>query len=106
MRFLRLYDVLPPLGVLLILSPYSEHSSKCAREAIFGTRRRMLRAMQQRDGLWDLEEVLEACNWDDQAIAVAAGHGLANHGYVKISETSVTDVILGSEGQNSFLPKT
>ena len=64
--------------------------------------RRMLRAMQQRDGLWDLEEVLEACNWDDQAIAVAAGHGLANHGYVKISETSVTDVILGSEGQNAL----
>ena len=63
--------------------------------------RRMLRAMQQRDGLWNLEEVLEACNWDDQAIAVAAGHGLANHGYVKISETSVTDVILGSEGQNA-----
>ena len=61
----------------------------------------MLRAMQQRDGLWNLEEVLEACNWDDQAIAVAAGHGLANHGYVKISETSVTDVILGSEGQNA-----
>ncbi len=64
--------------------------------------RRMLRAMQQRDGNWKLEEVLEACNWDDQAIAVAAGHGLSNHGYVKINETSQTDVILGSEGQNAL----
>tara|TARA_B100000614_G_scaffold262525_1_gene296597 strand:+ start:90 stop:1628 length:1539 start_codon:yes stop_codon:yes gene_type:complete len=63
--------------------------------------RRMLRVMQQREGNWTLEEILEACEWDDQAIAVAAGHGLSNHGYVKMSETSNTDVILGSEGENA-----
>ena len=63
--------------------------------------RRMLRAMQEREGNWTLEEILLACKWDDQAIAVAAGHGLSNHGYVKISETSKTDVILGTEGQNA-----
>ncbi len=63
--------------------------------------RRMLRAMQNREGHWTLEDVLEACKWEDQAIAVAAGHGLSNHGFVKISETSNTDVLLGSEGKNA-----
>ncbi len=57
--------------------------------------------MQNREDNWTLEEVLEACKWEDQAIAVAAGHGLSNHGFVKISETSNTDVLLGSEGNNA-----
>ena len=48
--------------------------------------RRMLRAMRQREGNWTLEEILEACDWDDQAVAVAAGHGLSNQGHVKISD--------------------
>ena len=39
--------------------------------------KRMLRIMQDRAGDWTLEEVLKACNWDDQAIAVSAGHGLS-----------------------------
>ena len=63
--------------------------------------RRMLRAMQSRHENWTLEEVLQACDWDDQAVAVAAGHGLSNHGYVKISESSETSVILGSEGEKA-----
>ena len=63
--------------------------------------RRMLHAMQSRDENWTLDEVLEACDWDDQAIAVAAGHGLSNHGYVKISESSKKSVILGSEGEKA-----
>ena len=63
--------------------------------------RRMLRVLQERDGVWTLEEVLQGCNWEDQAIAVSAGHGLSNHGYVKINETSQTDVILGPEGENA-----
>ena len=63
--------------------------------------KRMLRSMQNREGNWTLEDVLEACKWEDQAIAVAAGHGLSNHGFVKISETSNTDVLLGSEGENA-----
>ena len=33
--------------------------------------RRLLAAMQGRHGKWTLEEILDACNWDDQAIAVA-----------------------------------
>ena len=63
--------------------------------------RRMLRAMQSRDEKWTLDEVLKACDWEDQAIAVAAGHGLSNHGYVKISESSEKSVILGSEGEKA-----
>ena len=63
--------------------------------------KRMLHAMQSRDENWTLDEVLKACNWDDQAIAVAAGHGLSNHGYVKISESSKKSVILGSEGEKA-----
>ena len=63
--------------------------------------KRMLRVMQKRDEKWKLDEILEACDWDDQAIAVAAGHGLSNHGYVKISESSETSVILGSEGEKA-----
>ena len=57
--------------------------------------------MQSRHENWTLEEVLQACEWDDQAVAVAAGHGLSNHGYVKISESSKTSVILGSEGEKA-----
>ena len=63
--------------------------------------RRMLRAMQARDGEWTLSEILETCDWDDQAIAVSAGHGLSNHGYVKIAESSEKSVILGSEGEKA-----
>ena len=57
--------------------------------------------MQSRHGNWTLEEVLQECDWDDQAVAVAAGHGLSNYGYVKISESSKTSVILGSEGEKA-----
>ena len=63
--------------------------------------KRMLRIMQDRADDWTLEEVLKACNWDDQAIAVSAGHGLSNHGLVKIKESSNRDVILGSEGEKA-----
>ena len=63
--------------------------------------RRMLRALRTRSGEWTLNELLETCEWDDQAIAVSAGHGLSNHGYVKISESSERSVILGSEGEKA-----
>lgn len=63
--------------------------------------RRMLRALQSRDSNWTLQEVLESCDWEDQAIAVSAGHGLANHGLVKMTESSKLDVILGIEGEKA-----
>jgi phenylalanyl-tRNA synthetase alpha chain len=63
--------------------------------------RRMLRAMQKQQENWSLNEILDACDWTDQAVAVTAGHGLSNHGLVKMYESSITDVILGSEGVNA-----
>ena len=61
--------------------------------------RRMLRALQERNENWTLDEVLSACDWEDQATAVAAGHGLSNCGFVQISESSTTAIVLGSEGE-------
>ncbi|MBT7244249.1 MAG: hypothetical protein HN874_02225, partial [Euryarchaeota archaeon] len=63
--------------------------------------RRMLRAMQNQQENWSLDEILLACDWNDQAVAVSAGHGLSNLGLVKMTESSITDVILGSEGENA-----
>ena len=65
--------------------------------------RRMLRTLQNDNKNWTLDEVLIACEWDDQAIAVAAGHGLTNHGLLKTYETSNKDVILGSEGEKAVV---
>ena len=63
--------------------------------------RRMLRVLKKRQESWSLEEILEACEWSDQAVAVSAGHGLSNYEYVKMNETSVTGVILGDEGEKA-----
>ena len=65
--------------------------------------RRMLRTLQSDNKNWTLDEVLVACEWDDQAIAVAAGHGLTNHGLLKTYETSNKNVILGSEGEKAVV---
>ena len=71
--------------------------------------RRMLRTLQTRHGEWTLDEILDKCEWKDQAIAVSAGHGLTNHGFVKTSKTSKKSVILGDEGlkalENGLLEK-
>ncbi len=63
--------------------------------------RRMLRVLQKRNDNCTLDEVLSACEWEDQAIAVAAGHGLSNYGFVRISESSTTEIVLGSEGEKA-----
>ena len=64
---------------------------------------RMLRSLQNDNKNWTLDEVLYACDWDEQANAVAAGHGLTNHGLLKTYETSNKDVILGSEGEKAVV---
>ena len=67
--------------------------------------RKMLSVMQSdASKKWGLEEILVACDWKDQAIAVGAGHGLTNHGLVDTSEHVVSTVRLASEGKsaNSF----
>ena len=67
---------------------------------LVNTERRMLKAMQsQSTKVWALSEILDECDWQDQAIAVGAGLGLADKGMVKISETITTEVRLGVQGQ-------
>ena len=63
--------------------------------------RRMLMALQGREGAWTLEQVLAACDWDDQAVAVGAGHGLLNRGYVKIKESNTNAIKLAIEGEKA-----
>ena len=64
--------------------------------------RRMLRTLKTRKDEWNLDEILHACEWGDQAIAVSAGHGLTNLGLAKTLEASQKDVILGSEGEKAL----
>lgn len=55
--------------------------------------------MQEKPGHeWSLTEILEACQWKDQAVAVGAGHGLTNGGLVKTKENSSSLVRLATEG--------
>tara|TARA_B110000444_G_scaffold261258_1_gene312150 strand:+ start:2937 stop:4421 length:1485 start_codon:yes stop_codon:yes gene_type:complete len=65
--------------------------------------RRMLLKMQQNEQTkWSLEELLAACDWTDQAVAVGAGHGLENHGFVSVEEHVTTEIRLDSEGENAL----
>ena len=65
--------------------------------------RRMLLKMQSEPSKssWSLEEVLRACDWTDQAVAVGAGHGLENHGFVEVSEMVHSEVRLDTEGEKA-----
>ena len=64
--------------------------------------RKMLSVMQSdATKKWSLEEILVACGWKDQAIAVGAGHGLTNHGFVNTEEHVVSTVRLASEGKKA-----
>ena len=63
--------------------------------------RRMLRAMQLSEASrsWDLEGILAACEWTDQAVAVGAGHGLQNHGLVEVTEETLRQIRLDVAGE-------
>jgi phenylalanyl-tRNA synthetase alpha chain len=65
--------------------------------------RRMLRAMQlsEPDRSWDLESLLAACDWTDQAVAVGAGHGLENHGLVNLDEQVLREISLDVAGEDA-----
>lgn len=64
--------------------------------------RRMLRRMQEDNRSdWSLDEILTACEWTDQAVAVGAGHGLENHGLVTVSETVSITVGLEAQGEQA-----
>ena len=65
--------------------------------------RRMLLKMQQNaQTVWSLDELLVACDWTDQAVAVGAGHGLENRGFVSVEENVTTEIRLDSEGDNAL----
>jgi len=66
--------------------------------------RRMLLAMQGQPGkeVWSLNDVLAACGWTDQAVAVGAGHGLQNHGLVNLHEKVLQEVRLDDEGERAL----
>ena len=47
----------------------------------------MLKMMQSESSKdWSLQEILSACDWSDQAVAVGAGLGLSNTGLVVMEE--------------------
>ena len=67
---------------------------------LVNTERRMLKAMlADSSKAWSLSDILTACDWQDQAIAVGAGLGIAEKGYAEVSETVTTEVKLGAQGQ-------
>ena len=52
--------------------------------------------------VWSLSDILDACDWQDQAIAVGAGLGLTDKGLTQLSETVSTEVKLGAQGQSAL----
>ena len=69
-------------------------------DSLVNTERRMLKAMlADSSKAWSLSDILTACDWQDQAIAVGAGLGVAEKGYAEVVETVTTEVKLGAQGQ-------
>ncbi|MDG1550111.1 MAG: hypothetical protein P8Q95_00105, partial [Candidatus Poseidoniaceae archaeon] len=65
--------------------------------------RRMLKIMQSESSkVWSLQEILSACDWNDQAVAVGAGLGLSNTGFVEMEENVETLVKLSSQGVSAL----
>ena len=61
--------------------------------------KRMLKALRSRPSeTWSLDEVLAACDWDDQVHAAGAGLALAENGLVEIDSSKTTIWTLGPEG--------
>ena len=70
--------------------------------SLLNPERRMLKMMQGSMGKeWQLEEVLEACGWKDQAVAVTAAHGLDNQGFLTTTEVNSSEVRLAKEGESA-----
>ena len=64
--------------------------------------KRLLKVLQSdQNKEWQLEELLQACDWQDQAIVVGAGQGLMEAGLIVVSETVSKTVNLGSEGRKA-----
>lgn len=64
--------------------------------------KRLLKILQSdQNKEWQLEELLQACDWQDQAIVVGAGQGLMEAGLIAVTETVSKTVSLGSEGRKA-----
>ncbi len=62
--------------------------------------KRMLKAMRaDPERTWDLDAILEATDWSDQAHVAGAGGGLGEAGMVVVSEQRTTIWSLGPEGE-------
>ena len=69
-------------------------------KTLLNTERRMLKVMLDNPShSWSLSEILNSCDWQDQAIAVGAGFGLVDKGLVNVSESVTTGVRLAANGQ-------
>ena len=65
--------------------------------------RRMLRAMLDApDAIHSLSQVMNACNCNDQAVAVGAGQGLSDKGLAETQESVRRTIHPGKEGQNAI----
>ena len=65
--------------------------------------RRMLRAMLDApDAIHSLSQVMNACNWNDQAVAVGAGQGLSDKGLAETRESVRRTIHPGKEGHNAI----
>ena len=65
--------------------------------------RRMLRAMlASSNDVHSLDQIMNACDWNDQAVAVGAGQGLADKGFVDIQERVRRTIHPGQEGHNAI----
>ena len=64
--------------------------------------RRMLKAMlDDPDSVWKLSDLLEACEWKDQAHVAGAGLGLEEAGLLEINEIPSRHISLGTEGRKA-----
>ena len=65
--------------------------------------RRMLRSMLVAPSeVHTLDRIMDACDWNDQAVAVGAGQGLCDKGVVEIQETVRRTIHPGQEGHNAI----
>ena len=62
----------------------------------------MLRAMlAASNDVHSLDQIMNACDWNDQAVAVGAGQGLSDKGFVEVQESVRRTIHPGQEGHNA-----
>ena len=65
--------------------------------------KKMLKALRSEpEKSWNLEEVLESCNWTDQSHVVGSGQGLHDQKLIEMKEKETNLVMLGPEGFNAL----